>query len=65
MTDADCIKVQDAAKDYWEVRNGELRALQFRWLEIHLEKCQPCSEFMEDVIEKMNLKPPGAEMESC
>lgn len=65
MTDVDCEKVRGSAKDYWEVRNSELRALQFHWLEIHIEKCQACSEFVEDVVEKMNLKPPGAEMESC
>lgn len=65
MTTEACEKVQGAAKEYWEVRNSELRSLQFRWLELHLEGCQPCSDLMEDVIEKMNLKPPGADSESC
>jgi len=65
VTTVDCERVQGAAKEYWEIRNTELRSLQFRWLELHLLGCQPCSDHMEDVIEKMNLKPPGAESESC
>lgn len=65
MTTESCEKVLAAAKEYWEVRNSDLRSLQFRWLELHLENCQPCSDMMEDVVEKMNLKPPGAESESC
>ena len=47
-----CQKVLEASKDYWR-SNPENRAIAYRWLEEHVERCDDCALRLQDVAEAM------------
>jgi hypothetical protein len=59
-----CEFIRGRAQAYWNAPAAD-RAIDFAWVHSHCETCDPCSVYLEDVAEKMNIRPPGAETESC